>query len=317
MPILPLGRQIPESAAEMRIDTYLATHYRFFSRQQWQQRIRTGKVQVNSKVCKPSLRLRPADRLSMNYAPAPTLDLDIRYRDDFFVIVNKPSGIPCQPNSHYRLRNLIHYLRQKLNSRYAPVHRLDLETSGLVICTDNKTVAQRFSQLFASHQIKKKYLAVVNGIPKQEHWTVAAPIGDAVGSAIRIKKWVNPHGKHATTHFTLLKTWNDVALVEAVPITGRNNQIRIHLAYCGHHIIGDKLYHPDEQVFLTYYKDGTTADVVAKTRHQRLCLHCHELAFTHPITSSAIVCRNDSYDTDLTRVLPTDRHARTAHTMGP
>ena len=308
MPSLPLGRPIPEQAAQMRVDAYLATHYRFFSRQQWQRRIRTGGVRVNSMTCKPSLRLRPADRLSMDYAPAPVLDLSLAYHDDYFVIVSKPSGIPCQPNSHYRLRNLIHYLRLKLNSSYAPVHRLDLETSGLVICTANTTVACKFSQLFANHKIKKKYLAIVNGIPKQKHWTVTAPIGDAVGSAIRIKKWVNPHGKHATTHFTVLETWKDVALVEAVPITGRNNQIRIHLAYCGHHIIGDKLYHPDERVFLSYYDNGITADVIAKTRHQRLCLHCTELAFTHPITSNAIVCRDDSYHPDLTHILAIDRH---------
>lgn len=308
MPSLPLGRQVPEDAAQMRVDTYLATYYRFFSRQQWQQRIRAGSVQVNRAVCKPSLRLRPADRVSMDYAPAPALDLHIVYHDEHFVIVNKPSGIPCQPNSHYRLRNLIYYLRLKLNAHYAPVHRLDLETSGLVICTTQKTIAQRFSQLFADHKIKKKYLAIVNGIPKQKHWTVAAPIGEALGSAIRIKKWINPDGKPAITHFTLLKTWNDIALIEAVPITGRQNQIRIHLAHCGHHIIGDKLYHPDERVFISYYQDGITADIIAKTRHQRLCLHCHELAFTHPVTTAAIICREDSYDTDLTRILPTGRH---------
>ena len=317
MPILPLGSKIPTHAIATRLDAYLATNYRFFSRQQWQQRIRAGGVRVNAQTCKPSLRLRQDDCLSMSYAQPPALKVGIAYQDEYFIIVKKPSGIPCQPNSHYRLRNLIHYVSTQLHNRYTPVHRLDLETSGLVICTARKSVAQKFSQLFVNHQIKKKYLAIVHGIPKQKYWTIDAPIGNAVGSNIRIKKWVNPHGKRATTHFTLLNTGQDTALVEAVPITGRNNQIRIHLAYCGHHIIGDKLYYPDEQVFLSYYENGISDDIIAKTRAPRLCLHSSELAFPHPITSNAIVCRDDSYDTDLTRILPIGSDSRTAQTMGP
>ena len=280
---LSLGRPIGDDDRAKRLDVYLTEHYRFLKRAQWQDRIQANEVLVNGERCKPSYRLRCNDTLSMGYpVPAAKIELEILYQDENFIAVNKPSGIPCQPNSHYRLANLKYCLQKQLRLPYVPVHRLDLETSGIVLCAAKRRVIQIFGEMFQQRKIHKKYLAVVNNIPQQKQWTVDAPIGDAVGSAIRIKKWVNPKGKEAITHFRLLEKQQNTALIEAVPITGRSNQIRIHLASCGHHIVGDKLYHPNEEVFLNYYVNGLTPYVLAQTRSIRLCLHCSELGFINP-----------------------------------
>ena len=102
-------------------------------------------------------------------------------------------------------------------------------------------------------------------------------------SAIRIKKWVVPGGLNALTEFIVLDSVGDSCLLEARPQTGRTNQIRIHAAHAGHALYGDKLYHPDEAVFLEYFERGQTANVTAQTGFARLCLHAKALTFTHPV----------------------------------
>jgi 23S rRNA-/tRNA-specific pseudouridylate synthase len=130
--------------------------------------------------------------------------------------------------------------------------------------------------------VRKEYLAIARGTPTYDHWTADGPLGDLKDSAIRIKKWVVPGGLNSLTEFAVLDRATDACLLEARPKTGRTNQIRIHAAHAGHVLFGDKLYHPDESVFLEYFADGLTDRVIALTGSRRLCLHARALEFMHP-----------------------------------
>ena len=286
-----LGRPITGDACGKRLDVYLAQKFKFLNRSQWQRRIAGQRVMVNNKSTKASYRLRIDDQLTFDYpppppvAPPPTKKLSLLYRDTHLVAVAKPCGIVS--HGYHRSTNLKQLLNDQLNEQppYAPVHRLDRETSGIVICARHQPVVSQLGKLFQDRQINKEYLALVNGIPTDQQWQVEAPIADLADSAIRIKKWVVEGGKEAITNFEVLAHRDNQALVRAQPITGRTHQIRIHLAYHGHPIVGDKLYHADEQVFLDYFANGLSPEILAKVQSPHLCLHNHRLQFAHPITS--------------------------------
>ena len=144
----------------------------------------------------------------------------------------------------------------------------------------------------AQKRIRKEYLAIVEGAPEREEWRVDAPIGNLEASEIRIKKWVVPEGSSAVTDFRVMESRGSLTLLAAKPITGRTNQIRIHAAYAGHRIIGDKLYHRDERVFLEYFAKGNTPWVVEQAGFDRLCLHAYMITFSHPETKEACVVRS-------------------------
>ena len=288
-----LGRPITDDACGKRLDVYLAQKFKFLNRSQWQRRIASRKLLVNGVSVKASYRLRINDQLTFN-RPAPPADslstakLSILYRDSDLVAVMKPCGIVS--HGYHRLTNLKQLLNEQLNEQppYVPVHRLDRETSGIVICARYRSVVSQLGKLFQNRQIAKEYLAIVNGLPSKQRWRVEAPIADLVDSAIRIKNWVVAGGKEAITDFELLAQRDNQALVRARPITGRTHQIRIHLAYQGHPIIGDKLYHDDEQVFLDYFANGLSPAILAKVQSPHLCLHNHQLRFIHPVTGNQL-----------------------------
>ena len=288
-----LGRPINDDACGKRLDVYLAQKFKFLNRSQWQQRIAGQQLLVNGASAKASYRLRLNDQLTFSRPTPladqlPTAELSILYRDSHIVAVAKPCGIVC--HGYHRLTNLKQLLNDQLNEQppYVPVHRLDRETSGIVICARHRSVVSQLGKLFQNRQIAKEYLAVVNGVPAKQRWRVEAPIADLPDSAIRIKNWVVEGGKEAITDFELLAQQDNQALVRARPITGRTHQIRIHLAYLGQPIVGDKLYHDDEQVFLDYFANGLSSTVLAKVQTPHLCLHNHQLRFIHPITGKQL-----------------------------
>src|SRR5690606_34289634 len=115
-------------------------------------------------------------------------------------------------------------------------------------------VREELNRMWRAGEVKKEYLAIAQGTAIEDTWSVDGPIGDLVTSQIRIKKWVVPDGQSALTHFKVEERASEHTLLRAFPVTGRTNQIRIHAAYSGLVLLGDKLFHPDENVFLTYYE---------------------------------------------------------------
>ena len=251
MNYLTLGRPIGRTDCGKRLDVYLTQKFRFLNRSQWQQRIASAALLVNARRRKAAHRLKLNDRITFSYpVPPPRLDLPLIYQDEYFTAVQKPSGIPCQPNGRARLHNLKRLVQAQLGRSFSPVHRLDLETSGIVMCTAHRAVSTALLHLFQRQAIAKEYLAIVAPPPLWNERVINAPIGKPVHSAIRIKKWVDADGKPAVTRCAVLARQDNAALLLVKPLTGRTNQIRVHLAYCGHPVMGDKLYHGFSSIFL-------------------------------------------------------------------
>jgi len=282
----PLGRPIEPEAEGLRVDDHCSREFKFLSRNQWQNRIDRGELLVNQKDVKASYRLRLGDQLQY-YFPLeaePEVSTDIRmiWRQGGVMAVFKPGNLPMHENGRHRTRTFARLVADTFGPEWSAVHRLDKETSGVVICAATHDLRSKLSALLRGRDVFKRYLAIVMGHPSDFDWVENGPIGDLQESAIRIKKWVVPDGLPALTRFRWLEQGRGYSLVEAFPKTGRTNQIRIHLAHGGLPIVGDKMYHPDENVFLTYWREGNTPDVHRLAGFHRHCLHAAEIAFVHP-----------------------------------
>lgn len=287
-----LGPPVSQEFHGWRVDHYLGHHFRFLTRSSWKKRVESGLVHLNDHPVKPALKIRAGDRLSM-YAPPtkePPVDRNVRilWEEDGVMAIFKPAHLPIHENGPYRRNTLTQILWDMKGRQWSALHRLDRETSGIMLCGGTDFCRSRLAQDFEHRRIKKEYLAIARGIPTVDKWASDGPIGDLRESEIRIKKWVVPHGLPALTHFEVEDIAQDACLLRALPETGRTNQIRIHAAHRGHVLYGDKLYHQDEGVFLEYFNKGVTDSVVEQAGFSRLCLHAYALEFTHPLSGKRI-----------------------------
>ena len=285
-----LGGKITSVWAGERVDYYLAREFPFLSRSGWQKRIEDGTLRLNGERAKVAGRLHAGDRITM-WAPAevePDVDRDVRvlWESQGVMVAFKPGNLPMHENGPYRKNTFAEFIAAVAGPEWAAVHRLDRETSGIVLCAATPDLRATLAKDLAARKMAKEYLAIARGAPVDRGWTEDGPIGDLVESQIRIKKWVVEGGLNAKTHFSVRASKNTGCLLQAKPVTGRTNQIRIHAAVRGHVLFGDKLYHPDEAVFLEYFEHGQTDNVTARTGFHRLCLHAAAMEFTHPGTKA-------------------------------
>lgn len=292
-----LGPKIGPGSGPLRLDAYLAVNYPFWSRSKWQKKLRVGEVRVNNAKMDPSYRLREGDVIAIfhPHRREPEVDHNIFpiFKDGGVMAFYKPANLPMHENGPYRKNTFCNILKQQFGSSWAPIHRLDRETSGIVLCGNTPKIRQNLAGAFAHKEVTKEYLAIVKGIPTTSSWREDGSIGDLEDSLIRIKKWVVPNGLAALTFFQVLEKTSGYSLLLARPKTGRTNQIRIHAAVKGFPIVGDKLYHPDESVFIEYFENGgNTKTVLEKVEFHRLCLHAAGLEFTHPETDQ--ICKINS-----------------------
>jgi RluA family pseudouridine synthase len=288
----PLGASIGNDLAGGRLDDTLAQRYPFLSRNQWQKRIKNRELLVNHQPAKASYRLQLEDQLSF-YQPhdaEPEVNRDIRIlweRGDLMAVY-KPADLPMHENGKYRQNTFAQILNEEYGEGWAAVHRLDKETSGIVICSKNPTQRAHISKALQQRNVYKRYIAISKGVPEQSEWVETGSIGDLHDSQIRIKKWVVDGGQSAETRFRLIAATSTHSLIEAFPKTGRTNQIRIHLAFNNLPIAGEKLYHDNEELFLKYWKDGNSSEVKRLAGFDRLCLHASEIGFIDPTTGDEI-----------------------------
>lgn len=282
----PLGRGISATDEGLRVDVYLARNFRFLSRAAWQKRLDEGLVRLDGRAIGAAQRIREGQLLDLFYPPAvePEVDRGIYpiWRKGAVMAVFKPAPLPMHENGLYRKNTFATLLQEELGPEWAAVHRLDRETSGIVLCAATYEARRALAISLASRTLEKEYLAIAHGQCQERFWIASGPIGDLAASEIRIKKWVVPEGLPSETHFHVLDQKADHVLLKAHPKTGRTNQIRIHAAHAGHHLVGDRLFYPDEQVFLEWYVQGLTDEVVRRTGHRRCLLHAHALSFVHP-----------------------------------
>ncbi len=291
-----------------RLDAFLTDSEHDFSREFIKKLIKVGKVLVNGKIRKPAHILNFGDEITLDMPQLETKKDILKkitiYEDDDIIAINKPSGIKMHPNdSNWEetpaaallgdetIVSMILRSNPKIIdsgvSRMGLVHRLDRDTSGLVIIAKTPEVQESLSQQFQERLIGKKYLGVTDLVSEDSKGRIEAPIGRLKGDK-KNKVW--KYGRYALTEFNILENGKKYSLLEIFPKTGRTNQIRIHLAYIGYPVAGDKLY-----------KGSPSAP--------RLMLHSNEITFKLPSKKrkKTLKCDPPKDFTDTWKILKTQR----------
>lgn len=211
----------------------------------------------------------------------PTLQPQILFQQDGLLVLEKPTGLAVHPTASRFKNTVLYWLNLLKLKTFEPVHRLDAETSGLLLCAEQGAAERELKSAFLEHRIEKHYLAITKGIPAQTSWIETTPLAMRTDSPIHIKMYPAPKGPttDAQTAFQVLEIQQDLALIQASPLTGRQHQIRAHLALAGCPILGDKLYGPDETLFLTHLERPLTEEEQKRAGHSRCALHASELSF--------------------------------------
>lgn len=228
---------------------------------------------------KKSSAVRAGQRLWVR-RPIPDADVDapeptVLHADADLLVLDKPAGLAVHPTATRFKATVTHWLR-RLYPDAEPAHRLDVETSGVLVCGRHAFASRALKQLFLARGTHKTYRAVVEGLPADDAWRVDVPLGFE-GGEVRIKMG---RGELASeTRFAVIRRGHQRALVEAEPITGRQHQIRVHAALGGHALVGDKLYGPSDQYFLRHLDGALSPADYAQLGHTRQALHAASLAF--------------------------------------
>lgn len=246
---------VEDKLVSMRLDKALTEILEGKSRSYTLKCIEEGKALVNGKSEKPSYSLKKGDVIS--YEPleeqplnmdAKNLNLEIVYEDNDVAVVNKPKGMVVHPGAGNQEETLVHGLLYELDDlatingvvRPGIVHRIDKDTTGLLMVAKNDMAALGLAEQLKKHSCKRKYQALVYGTFTESKGKINAPIGRDPED--RKKMAVSKTGKQAITHFTVLKRFKEFTLIECELETGRTHQIRVHMSYIGHPIVGDKVY---------------------------------------------------------------------------
>lgn len=294
-----MGRtRIDAPHAGARFDRYLATRFTYRSRTQWGRLVRAGRLTVNGRAVRPARRLREGDLVE--YVPLaraePPIDptYQVLHADAWLVAVAKSGNLPMHPSGRYFHHTLLHLLlaEEPQWRRLLIVHRLDRETSGVVVFARTREAAAHLARQFRAREALKRYLALVEGRPERDRFTIELPLGRATESLVRKAVGVRPDGVPARTEVQVLHRGENWAWVEARPATGRLHQIRVHLRAAGLPILGDKLYGRDERLFLKFVagRELTPAEAAALAL-PRQALHAYELRLRHPATEAALTLR--------------------------
>ncbi|HVJ63754.1 MAG TPA: RluA family pseudouridine synthase, partial [Bdellovibrionota bacterium] len=279
---------VGHNAIALELAEYMAKRFTYFSVEAWTRNIENGEVSLNGAPASPKHVLKLGDEVQYmtktRAEPLVPKKIDIVYQDQDIIVVNKPAHIPVHPTGRFLRNTMIHVLKKQLGLDFLVLaHRLDRETTGLCVLSKTPLGKDKMYWQFYNNEVDKTYWALAWGEPAKKSGIIDAPIGSAHGpdsrskSPIRIKQEVRgAKSKTAKTKYHTLSTqwierpeWNPphwpalerlkngewnapwpVSLIECKPVTGRTNQIRVHLGELGTGILGDKLYDPDEQVFM-------------------------------------------------------------------
>ncbi len=289
-----LGGRLEHVGVGLRADRHLGEKFKFHTREIWQERVDIGEVMIEQNSpknhvsdappptlisIKPTYILKQGDQIWLfhppEYEPDMATHVEVVHDDGDAAVFCKPGNLVVHAAGLYGKNTFIEIAKKMGYSNAAPVHRIDRETSGLLVCARSTGLRRDLSLSFRDASVKKMYLAVTRGTRELPHqFRVNFPIGGAINSRIRLKLWHNPQdGLDALTHCVRLARFEDYSLFACLPQTGRTNQIRVHLAAIGHWIVGDKMYHPEEDVFLKFYEEGYTDFVAEKVLLPRHWLH--------------------------------------------
>ncbi len=279
----------------MRVDHYLKIRLPGYPRTALQRYIREGGVQRiglspgELQPLKPASKVRPGDLLRIRRPSPRHVDTgqafeppSVVYEDDVLIVVSKPAGMLVHPSGARTKGTVVGLLRERYGPEVDLAHRLDRETSGLLILTRTRQANRIMKAAFKQRRVKKRYLALVRGCPPWEDVVVNLPLGPSDGP-VRVRQAVREDGHPASTRFQVVDRFSPHhALVAAEPLSGRLHQIRVHLEALGYPVFGDKIYGNDGTPFLEFYEHGLTPALVERLGHWRHALHASELWFDHP-----------------------------------
>jgi 23S rRNA pseudouridine1911/1915/1917 synthase len=282
--------RVGERDPAIRLDLFLKERIPKLSRRRIQQAIRTRVRAPGHGRPKPATLLRPGDTVVVLRAgppdeEEPAIRIPILHQDDDLVVIDKPAGLLAHPSNHVRKMSVSHILARDLGGACHLVHRLDRETSGVMLVARSPQAARALSEQIARSAggASKSYLAVVFGELKVSEGRVELPIGKAVRSAVYVKRGVNDgQGRHSITRFRVEGRSGGFTLVRAWLLTGRRHQIRVHFAAIGHPVVGDKLYGPAETHYLRFIRTGFDERMKRELLTERQMLHAASIAICHP-----------------------------------
>jgi len=283
--------EVSEVDAGARLDAYLAAHIEGWSRARLQRLIEAGDVLVNGKPAKVSYKVSAKDEVEVELTPAPAsnfipenIPLEIVFEDDHVIVINKPAGLVVHPAAGVHsgtLANALAYHFQQLSNagsiRPGIVHRLDKDTSGLLVAAKTESDHENLSDQFRAREIFKSYVALVYGVVKQESGRIEQPI--ARDPRNRTRMAIVPGGRGALSLYKVRRSYNAFTLLDVELKTGRTHQIRVHLSWLKHPVVGDELYGGG--------RDNNVPDVQLRAQIRKLkrqFLHAEQLGFRHPHT---------------------------------
>lgn len=298
----------------LRIDKYLMNRIEGATRNKLQQAINNGLVLVNGKEVRPNYKIKALDEIIVysDMSPEDTdvvpenIPLNIVYEDEDLMLINKPAGMVVHPGSGNYTGTLLNgvawYLQKQRPElteeslpRFGLVHRIDKNTSGLLVLAKNDKAMRHLAKQFFDHTIKRQYTALVWGDIQEDKGTIIAH----VGRNLRFRKLFEAypegdHGKEAITHYQVIERFNYVTLVQCNLETGRTHQIRVHMKYLGHPLFSDDFYGGDKIVKGTVYSKYKQFVENCFEICPRQALHAKTLGFVHPTTGKDMY-----FDTDL------------------
>lgn len=278
--------------AGWRLDRALAAAVPTLSRERLKALIRTGAVELDGKLVRdPAIKVHGVEELRVVVPEArrphnepQDIPLAIVFEDEHLLVVDKPAGLVVHPaagNLDGTLVNaLLHHCAGKLSgiggvARPGIVHRIDKDTSGLLVVAKTDAAHEGLAKQFAAHSIDRRYLAIVNGTPKAASGKIDAPLARSATNRKKIAIVESSRGKRAITHWKKLKPLKDAAMLECSLETGRTHQVRVHMASIAHPLLGDPVYGRSEK---------SHGKLLKELNFCRQALHATELGFTHPVT---------------------------------
>ncbi|EFZ35313.1 RluA family pseudouridine synthase [Ligilactobacillus ruminis] len=276
-----------ETVVEMqngRLDKVCSEIFSDYSRSQIKQLLDGGNITVNGKTEKAKYKVKSGDVIRLEEPETKTLELrpeniplDIVYEDDDVIVINKPQGMVVHPapgHDEHTLVNalLYHCPLSTINGTFRPgiVHRIDKDTSGLLMVAKNDKAHRSLAKQLKDKTNIREYVALVHGRIAEDEGTINAPIGRSLKD--RKKQAVVKDGRNAVTHFEVLKKYRDYTFVKCILETGRTHQIRVHMKYIGHPLVGDPLYGPKKTI-----------------KGNGQFLHAGKLGFVHPTTGKLLI----------------------------
>ena len=283
----PLTRELQVDVPESRLDLYLAGLDVGLIRSRLARLISEGQVTVNGIAVKPSHKVRSGDRVKLTVPPprptgivAQHMPIAVVYQDEELVVIDKPAGLTVHPGPGHPDRTLVNALLamcpdiKGVGGELRPgiVHRLDKDTSGLMVAAKTDRAHHDLSAQIKDRAVTKEYLALAEGILKQAEGLVDAPVGRHPRARTRMA--VVAGGREARTRYKVLESFKETCLLELYLETGRTHQIRVHMAYLGHSLFGDSVYGKRD---------------ASLNRH---FLHAHHLSFRHPVSGEILDLRS-------------------------